>query len=35
MFERLTATALSADQTPERLATPIDEYHRANEERGA
>lgn len=35
MFERLTATALSPDQTRERLATLIDEYNRANEERGA
>jgi transcriptional regulator with XRE-family HTH domain len=34
MFEQLTATALSPDQTRERLATLIDEYNRANEERG-
>jgi transcriptional regulator with XRE-family HTH domain len=35
MFERLTAMALSPDQTRERLATLIDRYNRANEERGA
>jgi transcriptional regulator with XRE-family HTH domain len=35
MFERLTATALSPDQTRERLATLVTEYNRANEERGA
>lgn len=35
MFERLANTALSPDQTRERLATLVDEYNRANEERGA